>query len=62
MSLFVGNRLVKLDPNGQPMMDPNGPEVHVEWEVVQCSSSFQARGADGEFSHTEQLVLLRKVR
>jgi len=61
VSLFRGCHVVKLDTDGQPMMSSER-EVHVEWEVIQLSESFQARDESGEFNHVEQLVLLRKVR
>lgn len=63
MSLFIGDHVVKLDKSGQPIMDPNGSEVHVEFEVIEVSGYVQMHDPNtGEFSHEAQFALLKKVR
>jgi len=62
MTLFKGCHVVKLDHDGQPLMDP-AKEVYVEFEVTELSPTYQRHDAKtGEFLHEEQFAILRKVR
>lgn len=62
MTLLVGCHVVKLDPDGQPLMDP-AKEVYVEFEVVELSPTYQRHDPKtGEFQHEQQFAILRKVR
>jgi hypothetical protein len=62
MTLSKGNHVVKLDPDGQPLMDPQR-EVYVEFEIIELSPTYQDHDPKtGEFLHEQQFAILKKVR
>lgn len=64
MTLAKGNHVVKLDSNGEPLMDPQR-ESYVEFEVVDLSPTFsewKSPGDPASAGETMQFAKLRKVR
>lgn len=59
MSLYKGDKLLKVDPStGKPFEN----EVHTEWEIVELTPSFRVEAKEGEAEQgVGQVVLLRKI-
>ena len=54
MSLFKGDKLIKLDQEGKPLTPDR--ELYIEWEVVETGGTYM------EGNETHQQVVLKKLK